>query len=69
MEEHCVACGAIIPEGRQVCPMCEKGVIEWYQLQLSSKSVKSRLTKDGAIFYLGAMGYCLDGSQAESRYP
>ena len=24
MEDHCVMCGEIIPEGRQVCPMCEK---------------------------------------------
>ena len=23
MENHCVACGAIIPEGRQVCRNCE----------------------------------------------
>ena len=23
--EHCVACDEIIPEGRQVCPNCEKG--------------------------------------------
>lgn len=23
MEEHCVVCGAVIPEGRQVCPKCE----------------------------------------------
>jgi len=22
--EHCVCCGDIIPEGRQVCPICEK---------------------------------------------
>ena len=22
----CVACGAVIPEGRQVCPKCERGV-------------------------------------------
>ena len=22
-EEHCVICGAVIPEGRQVCPLCE----------------------------------------------
>ena len=21
----CVCCGAVIPEGRQVCPICEKG--------------------------------------------
>lgn len=24
MEDRCVCCGEIIPEGRQVCPMCEK---------------------------------------------
>ena len=23
-EEHCVICGAVIPEGRQVCPLCEQ---------------------------------------------
>ena len=25
MEERCVICGEIIPEGRQVCPKCEAG--------------------------------------------
>ncbi len=25
MENKCVICGAVIPEGRQVCPFCEKG--------------------------------------------
>lgn len=24
-EERCACCGAIIPEGRQVCPICEGG--------------------------------------------
>ena len=24
MDNRCVCCGEIIPEGRQVCPMCEK---------------------------------------------
>lgn len=23
-EEHCIMCGAVIPEGRQVCPLCEQ---------------------------------------------
>jgi len=23
-EERCIMCGAVIPEGRQVCPMCEQ---------------------------------------------
>lgn len=25
MENTCVCCGAIIPEGRMVCPICEAG--------------------------------------------
>ncbi len=25
MEDRCVMCGDIIPEGRQVCPICEAG--------------------------------------------
>ena len=25
MDNRCVVCGAIIPEGRQVCPNCEQG--------------------------------------------
>ncbi len=24
-DNRCVCCGAIIPEGRQVCPKCERG--------------------------------------------
>lgn len=24
MEERCICCGEIIPEGRQVCPNCEE---------------------------------------------
>jgi hypothetical protein len=24
LQNRCVCCGEIIPEGRQVCPMCEK---------------------------------------------
>ena len=28
MEERCIMCGEIIPEGRQVCPACEKKVLE-----------------------------------------
>ena len=23
-EEHCIVCGDIIPEGRQVCPICNR---------------------------------------------
>lgn len=24
MEDRCLICGAIIPEGRQICPICEQ---------------------------------------------
>lgn len=24
MEDHCVACGEVIPEGIQVCPICNR---------------------------------------------
>ena len=27
MPERCVCCGEIIPEGRQVCPICERNLI------------------------------------------
>ena len=27
-EERCVCCGAIIPEGRMVCPECERKAAE-----------------------------------------
>ena len=25
MDNTCIACGAVIPEGRQICPNCEHG--------------------------------------------
>ena len=28
MDNYCVCCGAIIPEGRMVCPICEANVYE-----------------------------------------
>lgn len=31
MEEKCIICGAVIPEGRQVCPMCESEAVEAFQ--------------------------------------
>lgn len=26
MEDRCICCGEVIPEGRQVCPVCEDGI-------------------------------------------
>lgn len=28
MEDRCVMCGEIIPEGRMVCPNCERNINE-----------------------------------------
>ena len=28
MDNFCVCCGAIVPEGRMVCPMCEMSAYE-----------------------------------------
>ncbi len=25
MEDRCISCGAVIPEGKQICPQCEQG--------------------------------------------
>ena len=25
MENTCIACGVVMPEGRQICPNCEQG--------------------------------------------
>ena len=27
-DNRCVCCGNVIPEGRQICPKCEKGELE-----------------------------------------
>lgn len=32
--EHCVCCGAVIPEGRQVCKKCEYGLTKSYDLDV-----------------------------------
>ena len=34
-DNRCVCCGEIIPEGRMVCPICEKAVEEWKKLDES----------------------------------
>ena len=38
MEDRCLICGAVIPEGRQICPVCEK--------YGSSKQDRERVIRD-----------------------
>ena len=30
MTDRCVCCGRIIPEGRQVCPICDEQMKKWH---------------------------------------
>ena len=46
MDNRCVCCGAIIPEGRQVCPKCEKG-----------NQMKQIISKDGVIVCVTSIPY------------
>lgn len=43
MEERCICCGDIIPEGRQVCPACEAKVDS---LPKTQKNKPKRRAKD-----------------------
>jgi predicted nucleic acid-binding Zn ribbon protein len=38
MENRCVVCGAVIPEGRWVCPLCEKGELPLWKNGKSQKT-------------------------------
>lgn len=48
----CVCCGAIIPEGRQICPNCELAgdyvFLEAARLETAVKRVKGEKRKDEA---------------------
>ena len=40
MEERCVCCGAIIPEGRMVCPACEQMQMRKAECELKRKEAE-----------------------------
>ena len=56
MENTCVCCGVIIPEGRQVCPSCENGV------SVQNRYVKFNCPECGALLEVS-----YDGTRAS--YP
>lgn len=43
-EERCVMCGEIVPEGRMVCPFCERAVMEQTKVP-DCRSVKTQHRK------------------------
>lgn len=45
MENNCVCCGAVIPEGRQVCPKCNNGAEKarkYYDIREATTVTKAR---------------------------
>lgn len=40
MEDYCIACGAIVPEGCMVCPMCEAKYSEKKPQNLSQSQLE-----------------------------
>jgi hypothetical protein len=42
MAERCVCCGAIIPEGRQVCPKCENAPLRAKLIELVNEGIDWR---------------------------
>lgn len=58
MPEHCVICGAVIPEGRQVCLRCELREMDAFDGTLKSGDVMRELDCDrqDADLILGIFG-------------
>lgn len=59
MENKCVFCGEIIPEGRQVCPNCEKRVTE-SSLKTVKKILWGYIQKHGTLITNGNIDYVLE---------
>ena len=73
MEERCVMCGRVIPEGRQVCPVCEektkrvtsKQFPRWLMARREEKNFNRHTLADKAGMTNVAIGYYENGK----RYP
>ena len=57
-ENRCIKCGAVIPEGRQVCPNCEN-IYERLTERLDIETNK--------IAYTGDIYICTDGSEIDDE--
>ncbi|MBQ9262866.1 MAG: DUF2116 family Zn-ribbon domain-containing protein [Clostridia bacterium] len=53
MEDHCIMCGEIIPEGLQVCPSCQRkyGVSTDNENRLMSALLESSRVPDPRIHH------------------
>ena len=44
MENRCVCCGAVVPEGRMVCPICEMAADEKVAITLDHEKLDITVT-------------------------
>ena len=61
MVDRCVMCGEIIPEGRQICPICEKGKTKM------GKGVKFERIRRITGYLVGTLDKWNDAKKAEER--
>ena len=62
MVDRCVMCGEIIPEGRQICPLCEKG-----KTPKMGKGVKFERIRRITGYLVGTLDKWNDAKKAEER--
>lgn len=65
MSNRCVCCGEIIPEGRQVCPNCEKTQINFSILKAVKKIMWKYIQKHGVEITNGNIDYVLEQALKE----
>lgn len=64
MENKCVVCGDIIPEGRQVCFNCEKKTVD-KSFKTVKKILWSYIQKHGTVITNGNIDYVLEQAYKE----
>lgn len=67
MEERCIICGEIIPEGRQVCPGCEAEYDSKKAEDTKKAAIKRKLTREVMGYFRDEYGKKGHYSLAESR--
>jgi len=49
MENRCMYCGEVIPEGRQICPSCEKSIIKKSMILQSYQTTNKKILEKKEI--------------------
>ena len=63
MEERCICCGEIIPEGRQVCPVCDAESTR----RKTGKGVKFQRIRRITGYLVGTLDKWNDAKKAEEK--